>query len=316
MMRIAAVAATLIAALAAVAGTLFVRAETAPHAPPGAAAKRLPTAVTGIVSNNLAKFDSQCGCRPDVAVHYVRWNEDPATSRVLADDMISDGASPMLELAPYGTTLSAVIAGQDDRWIRAYANMVRKLHSQVLLSFAPESNGYWYTWGWPHVSPATEVAAWQHVVTVFRSAGVRNGRWVWIINQLWSGSGPLPKLWPGASYVDEIGIDGYFRARSDTFASVFAPTIAEARRIAPGEPVLIAETGASAQAGKERAVTQLTAAATSYKLTGFVWFSINQSGQTGLGKSDWSLEDDPSALAAYRNSVTRKTQPPTHPENP
>jgi Glycosyl hydrolase family 26 len=309
MTRIAAVAVTLLAVALALFGTLTLRGATTstlPAAPPGAPARHLPATVAGIVSNNLTKFDAQCGCRPDTAVHYVRWGEDPAISQRLAAGMISDGASPLLEIAPFGRTLSAITAGHDDKWLRAYAIMVRSLKSQVLLSFAPESNGWWYSWGWPNVKPAAEVAAWRHVVTVFRSEDVRSARWVWIANQLWPGSGPLPQLWPGASYVDEVGIDGYFHKASDTFASVFGPTITAAHQFAPGKPVLITETGAAPQAGKLRVVHQLASGVVSYGLDGFVWFDINQGSQQGLGKADWSLSDDPAALAAYRAAVKEK----------
>jgi mannan endo-1,4-beta-mannosidase len=322
MTRVAAVVATLLAAALAACGTIAIRDSTASLrgvvGPAGAAshaARYLPTTGVGVVSNNLAVFDARCDCRPNIAVHYVKWNEDPAVSQRLAVGMISDAASPLLELSPYGTTLSAISSGRDDRWLRAYAIMVRELNSEVLLSFAPESNGYWYTWGWPNVKPSAEVAAWRHVVTIFREEDVVDAKWVWIVNQLWARSGPLNQLWPGASWVDEVGIDGYFKLATDTFTSVFGPTISAVTKFAPRTPVLVSETGAAPQAGKPRAVQQLVAGVARYHLTGFVWFDIDQSGQHGLGKADWSLDDDPAALAAYASAVSavtaKKTPGPT-----
>lgn len=313
MNRLTAIIATLIVAALAACGTVALRTGgtfRSPLAPSGPAARALPASITGIVSNNLAAFDAKCGCRPNVAVHYVRWGEDPPDSQKLASEMITSGASPMLEIAPYGTTLDAIIAGQDDRWLRSYAHMVRSLKSQVLLSFAPEANGNWYTWGWTHSQPSAEVAAWRHVVTLFRASGVDNAHWVWIINQLWPGSGPLPSLWPGARYVDEVGVDGYFRSPSATFTSVFVPTINAVHRLAPGKPVLITETGADPQAGKARAIAALTAGIRQYKLPGFVWFDINQ-GNDLPSHADWSLDDTPSALAAYRNEANGHGTRPT-----
>ena len=43
-------------------------------------------------------------------------------------------------------------------------------------------NGTWYSWGYRHTSPAVFVAAWRHIVTVFRAAGARNVTWLWTIN--------------------------------------------------------------------------------------------------------------------------------------
>lgn len=271
-------------------------ASTASAAP---VVRELPAHVTGVVSDNLAAFDSACGCRPNLAVHYARWGDTPDSSRKLAVAMSAKGASPLLEISPFSTPLSDIAAGKTDKWIRSYAAMVRSLKTQVFLSFAPEANGGWYSWGWGRVPPSAEIAAWRHVVSVFRQAGAANARWIWIVNQLWPGSGPLPRLWPGASWVDAIGIDGYFRDPGDTFSSAFVPTIKTVRALAPGKPVLITETGASPRAGKNRAVNALAAGVRRYKLNGFVWFDIDQ-GAVTWSHDDWSLEHNPAALAAYR----------------
>jgi hypothetical protein len=318
MTRVAAVVATLLAAALAACGTVVIRDSTASLrgaaiAAGAASAARhyLPVRGVGIVSNNLPKFEGQCDCRPNIAVHYVRWNEDPAVSEQLARGMISYAASPLLELAPFGTTLSDISSGRDDRWLRAYAIMVRELNSEILLSFAPESNGYWYTWGWPHVQPSAEVAAWRHVVTIFREEDATDAKWIWITNQLWSGSGPLTQLWPGASWVDEIGIDGYFKAPKDTFDSEFGSTISAVSKFAPGKPVLISETGGDPPAGKQRVVQQLVGGVAKYHLFGFVWFDVDQAGEPGIGHADWSLDDDPAALAAFASAVTTVTKTKT-----
>jgi hypothetical protein len=255
------------------------------------------SAVTGIVTDNLPAFDSLCGCRPDAAIHYVHW--DAAPSMTLAQIMIRDGALPMLELEPYGASLTAIASGRYDTWLRAYARAVRSLHARVLMSYAPEANGNWYSWSHDHSSASAEVAAWRHVVTVFRRAGAHNVTWVWVINVIYRGSGRLASLWPGAGYVNEVGIDGYFLSWRDTFATVFGPTLASLRRIT-AKPVLITETSATPSAGQIRVLRQVAAGVTHYHLTGFTWFDIDQAGQRGHGKAYWSLDADSAALAAYR----------------
>jgi len=262
-----------------------------------------PTA-TGIVTDNLAAFDQRCGCRPDVAVKYVSWGESPTTMRMLADSVITNGAVPMLELEPFGVPLASIADGRDDAYLLKYASAVRSLHAQVLMSFEPESNGDWYSWGYTHVRPATEVAAWQHVVKLFRRAGDRNVTWVWIINVAYRGSGPITALWPGSGYVDEIGIDGYFQSSHDTFSTVFGLTFAALRRITD-KPVLVSETSASLAAGQSRALGQLAAGVVRYGLVGFIWFDIDQTGERGRGKADWSIDDNPSALTAYHEIVDK-----------
>lgn len=312
--QIAALGATLAAAAIAVGATVSLHHSGSVHVPrergPAATStaqpvkRPLPANVTGVVSNDLAAFDSACGCHPNLAVHYARWGDIPDSSRKLVTAMSATGAAPMLEISPSKTSLSDITAGKTDKWIRSYATMVRDLKTPVFLSFAPEANGNWYSWGWDHSPPAEEVAAWRHVVSVFRQAGAANARWIWIVNQEWPGSGPLRQLWPGASYVDEIGIDGYFKTARDTFGSVFAPTIKDVRAVAPGKPVLITETGAAPRAGKERALAELARGVRRYKLNGFVWFDIDQ-GSTSQSHADWSLEHSPPALAAYKAEVSK-----------
>ena len=43
-------------------------------------------------------------------------------------------------------------------------------------------NGTWYSWGYQHTSPAAFVAAWRHIVTVFRAVGAWNVTWLWTVN--------------------------------------------------------------------------------------------------------------------------------------
>jgi mannan endo-1,4-beta-mannosidase len=219
---------------------------------------------------------------------------------MLADSMIAHGAVPMLELEPFGIPPTRIAEGRDDAYLLRFAEVVRTLRTHVLMSFEPESNGTWYSWGHTHAAPATEVAAWRHVVRLFDRAGARNVTWVWIINTVYPGSGPIAALWPGNAYVAEVGIDGYFTSSLDTFSTVFGPTVVALRRIT-GKPVLISETSADTAAGQSRALRQVAAGVIQYRLTGFIWFDINQAGQHGLGKADWSIDDKPSILAAYRN---------------
>lgn len=308
-MKIRALAIGLTLAVAAVLGAVMT-VRTWPSGPtsprPPAAAKAPVNAlshvaftVTGIVTDNLAVFQQKCRCHPDVVVHYVHWGEPPETTKLLADSIIASTAVPMMELEPFGVSLPSIAEGRDDGYLLRCASVVRNLHTRVLMSFEPESNGTWYSWGYTHIKPAAEVAAWRHVVQLFRHAGARNVTWVWITNVTYRGSGPMAALWPGRRYVDEVGIDGYFQSSRATFSSVFGPTLATLRRII-SKPALISETAADREAGQSRVLEQLAAGVTEYGLAGFIWFDIDQTGRHGRDKADWSIDDNPPAVGAYR----------------
>ena len=148
----------------------------------------------------------------------------------VARSIVAAGAIPMLELEPFNIPLAKIASGGEDRWLTKYAQAVSSLHTPVVMSFAPEANGTWYSWGYRHQSPREFVSAWRHVVAVFRNAGVREVKWAWIMNVRFSGSENIRLLWPGAAYVDILGVDGYFIAPT-TFQGFFGSTIVAMRPI-------------------------------------------------------------------------------------
>ena len=114
-----------------------------------------------------------------------------------------------------------------------------------MIGFGHEMNGTWYSWGYGNTSPATFIAAWRHIVTVFRGEGADNVTWLWTVNaEERPGSRPIQAWWPGASYVTWVGIDGYYVPRWDTFARVFGPTISQVHAIT-SKPILLSETAVS-----------------------------------------------------------------------
>ena len=265
---------------------------------------RYPQHYVGVVSNNVATFDTQCSCRPNVAVHYIPVGGP--VSMTLAKLVLAARAVPVLELEPYGIPLRRIIAGHEDGWLRRYAKAVLSLKAPVVLSFAPEANGSWYTWGFKHVPARVYVQAWRHVVTVFRQAGAGRIKWAWIMNRGFLQGERLKRLWPGRSYVSMLGIDGYFKDPADNFRGLFVPTIKDMRTLS-SDPILISETAAGPTAGKLRAVRQLVAGVAAYHLAGFVWFDIHQQGDST--HQDWRIETSPAALAAYRRAVQRYASP-------
>ena len=60
-----------------------------------------------------------------------------------------------------------------------------------ILVATQEMNGSWYSWGSGHTRPEVFVAAWRHVVSVFRRSGARNVRWLWTVNSTNATAAPL-----------------------------------------------------------------------------------------------------------------------------
>jgi hypothetical protein len=125
------------------------------------------------------------------------------------------------------------------------------------------------------------VAAWQHIVKVFRALDAQNVTWLWtvnIVNDSRSGKvdDNLRQWWPGSSYVTWVGIDGYYLKPNWQFAPLFGPTISAVRTLT-NAPILIAETGAVPTAGQPEKIADLFNGIRSYGLLGFVWFNTSNS---------------------------------------
>ncbi len=197
---------------------------------------------------------------------------------------------------PTRISIAAIAAGRYDAYLRAYAEAVRAYRLPVILSFGHEMNGYWYQWGYTHTPAATFVAAWRHIVNLFRKLGTQNVTWLWTINNIHKQSGvPSPgPWWPGSSYVTWVGIDGYYTSSSSVFSSLFGPTIVAVRTLTH-DPILIAETSATPASEQPAKIANLFAGVHLYGLLGFVWFDTTD-------KVDWRLSS-PAALAAFRRGA-------------
>jgi mannan endo-1,4-beta-mannosidase len=243
----------------------------------------------------ISAFIAATGVRPRVVVYYSGWQE--SFQAKFARTVVAHDAVPLVQINPTGISLAAIASGQYDTYLRSYATAVKTFGYRVILSFGHEMNGYWYSWGYRHTSPAVFVAAWRHIVTLFRASGARNVTWLWTCNVMHPRGGiPSPaRWWPGSSYVNWVGMDGYYYQPSWTFASLFGPTIKVVRTLTL-DRILISETAAPATAGQAWKVADLFAGVHRYGLLGFVWFDADK-------HREWRLRS--AASAAFRRGARR-----------
>jgi hypothetical protein len=250
------------------------------------------------------QFAQDIGRQPNLVSYYSPWLESFQSG--FAMSATEHGAVTLIQMDPNGIPLASIAAGRYDSFLRSYAAAVKAFGTRVVLSFGHEMNGNWYSWGYQHTSPATFVAAWRHIVTVFRASGARNVIWLWTVNIIDNDNpihipDPAP-WWPGKSYVTWAGIDGYYYLPSSSFAQVFGPTIVAVRALT-GDPILIAETGADVAAGQPAKINDLFAGIRAYGLYGFVWFDENVEGR------EWRISS-PDAFAAFRRGTQAFLRPP------
>ncbi len=169
----------------------------------GVFTKGLPNSYAGVTA-----FTNATGARPDVLMYYSGWYMPFPTG--FATTAASNGAVPLVQMDPDKVSIAAIASGKYDGYLSEYAEAVRAYRHPVILSFGHEMNGPWYSWGYTQTSPAVFVAAWRHIVTLFRALGAKNVTWLWtvnIINDTQHGTIPPPEPVVARQLVRDLGGD-------------------------------------------------------------------------------------------------------------
>ncbi len=184
----------------------------------------------------------------------------------LANQIYEAGATPMITWEPYKGgagifqekySLDRIINGTFDNYIRAYARDVRNWGKPILIRWAHEMNGDYYSWSCSlnGGDPGRYVKAFRHVRDLFRAEGAFNAYFVWSPNYA---SPPTVKkpcdnldlLYPGDEYVDFIGVSA-FNWGSDTsrgpgwvnIEALIDGFLNHMAKVHPNKEVIICETG-------------------------------------------------------------------------
>lgn len=292
-------------------GTSAGRSSVVTDTPTSAADPAPPGSYLGIYEPGVPEsyagvksFSAATGVKPSVVVYYSGWLEKFQAR--FASVAARHGAVPLIQINPEGINIRAIASGHYDPYLRSYASAVRTFGRHVIISFGHEMNGSWYSWGYRHTAPTVFVAAWRHIVNIFRREGAGNVTWLWTINISECRchiDSPAP-WWPGSSYVNWVGIDGYYYQPSWKFASLFGPTIKAVRALTL-DPILISETAAPV-AIQPAKIPDLFRGIRAYGLLGLIWFDVNK----GHPYEDWQISS-PTAFAAFHRGaeMLKKSEP-------
>jgi len=278
-------------------------AETgaAPGSPPASPAAYLGVYEAGVLDTYqpVVDFTRAVGRQPNLVGYYSGWGEPFQAS--FAETVHEHGAATILQWDPTDASVAKIAAGGYDSYLRSFADSIRHFGHPVVLGFGHEMNANWYSWGYGQLPPSTFVAAWRHIVTLFRSQDADNVTWLWTIQADEVGTGPIARWWPGAQYVSWVGIDGYYYRPSETFSSIFGQTIAQVRMFT-SKPVLLSEAAVGPTAGTTAKIPNLFAGMREYGTLGLVWFDVAQN--QGIYHQNWHIEDNPAAEKAFRREVS------------
>jgi len=270
----------------------------------------------------IDEYTNMVGTPPAIVAWYQNWAQSDVKEfdQATLEAVTSRGAMPLVTWAPRDPAKGVknkrqleylprtISAGKHDDYIRGWAQGATEWGKPMYIRFAHEMNGFWYPWsvGVNDNTSAEYVAAWRHIVDIFRQEGATNVRWVWSPFISLNNSPPFKEIYPGDDYVDWIALDGYNWGTTQswggwqTLARVLGRDYHEITALAPSKPFMIAET-ASAEEGGDKAAwirdtfgedipTHLPAT------KAVVWFNENKEDQ---GETDWRINSSPSSLVAY-----------------
>ncbi|MEV5338489.1 glycosyl hydrolase [Streptomyces sp. NPDC052676] len=252
----------------------------------------------------------RAGVRPNLLEYFVKWNEDYRPDGVAA--CYRQGAVPLLTWEPWASLskgteqpeyrLARIAGGAHDAYVRRFARAVAQHGRPLILRFAHEMNGTWFSWaeGRNGNGPGEYVEAWRHVRRLFDEAGAGNVVWQWSPNILRTiEETRLEPLYPGDEYVDLVGLSGY-RKYEGRAAEVFEPALGEMRAFTR-LPLLISETGARPGEKKAAWTRDLFPWMEGREdVIGFVWFERGT--QTG-GMRDWRFAETAESLRAFQEGI-------------
>jgi hypothetical protein len=199
--------------------------------------------------------------------------------------------------------LADIYNGTWDSYIDAWANAAKAQGQPVVIRFAPEMNGTWYSWSegqWGNKS-GDFVKAWRYLHDRFSAAGADNVLWLWSPNRVDYQHTPLSQVFPGDAYVDWVGMSGYYRETTGApdFGTTFGKTL-DALRAVTAKPIFISETGADSGDTANDVVwvnNFFAGLAAQPDVIGFSWFNEPKT------NNDWRLQRAAELLAAFAVGV-------------
>ncbi|MBN2440825.1 MAG: hypothetical protein JXJ04_05750 [Spirochaetales bacterium] len=197
--------------------------------------------------------------------------------------------------------LDDILQGKWNDYIREWALGAADFGKPMFLRWGHEFNGNWYPWSVARNGndAAKYVQAYKKIHWIFKKAGADNVRWIWCVNansvpnEPWND--PL-KAFPGFSYVDWIGLDGYNFSGSDSFKDLFGRIYAKII-LNTNKPIMIAEFATGGN-GKVKAdwLKQMGEDLKSFfpAVKAITWFDIDK-------ELDWRLLVDEQTIQAAKS---------------
>ena len=245
----------------------------------------------------VGELEQAIGRTLDIHHNFYTWDESFPTDLERSD--LQNGRIPMMSWNGRGVTTRAIAAGRYDDMIEQRARDTKALGQPVLIRW------FWEMDGNKKAefagTPDEYIAAWKHIVGIFRAQGADNVRWVWCPNASAFNDGEAQAFYPGPEFVDWTCADGYnwapgragddYRSFKDIFSGFYLWAASE------NKPIMVGEFGVQERNPGDKAewirATREAIKTDFPLLRAIVYFSANKD-------YDWRLTTSDSALEAFK----------------
>ena len=272
-----------------------------PEATPGGALLGAHTKVesksTSAKQDAIEALEAHLGRKLDIDHNFYPWDEEFPTDVERWD--LENGRLPMISWNGRDAYSADIAAGRYDPLIMDRAHRVKDLGAPVLIRWFWEMDGNKKK-EWAG-EPSDYVAAWRHIVDIFRAEGADNVSWVWCPNASAFKDGEAQAFYPGDEYVDWICGDGYNwapgREGDDwrSFATIFQAFYDWA--VTKDKPIMVGEYGVQERAPGEKAAwiadVQAVLRTQFPRIKALVYFNANQD-------YDWRMDTSPASYDAFK----------------
>jgi beta-mannanase len=259
----------------------------------------------------VTDYEHLSGRHLDVGQFFINWSTSFSSILPFLQSLDTNHSQAMVTWEPWEYTTQQIRSGQADAYIHGFARGIHTYGKTIQIRPMHEMNGNWYPWalGNSMVNTNTSsITAWKHIVDIFRQEGATNAKFVWCISASNVGVGAsFTGAYPGDSYVDYVGVDGYnwgttqsWGSTWQTFDQIFAPSYQSLTQIS-SRPVLIPEWASTEIGGNKaawitNAFQQLSSSKYS-RVVGAYWFNMNK-------ETDWRINSSSPSLTAYKTAIT------------